>query len=143
MEFLEAYLQIQRERFGDRLQVRLEIDAAARKAVLPALVLQPLVENSVRHGAGKVDGVGTININAMAHDERLVITVEDNGPGLPTEMPAEGVGLGNIRARLQQLYPDDHAFDLADGPQCGTVATLSLPLRSQNETTDSITGTVS
>ena len=53
------------------------------------------------------------------------------------------VGLGNIRARLQQLYPDDHAFQLADGPQCGTVATLSLPLRSQDETTDSQTGTES
>jgi two-component system LytT family sensor kinase len=143
LEFLAAYLQIQRERFGDRLQVSLDIDAEARKAVLPALVLQPLVENSVRHGAGKVDGVGTININATARDGRLLIEIADNGPGLATELPAEGVGLGNIRARLQQLYPDDHAFHLADGPQCGTVATLSLPLRSQDETNDSNPGTES
>ncbi len=143
LDFLEAYLQIQRERFGDRLQVSLEIDDAARKAVLPALVLQPLVENSVRHGAGKVDGVGTITINASARDERLMITVADNGPGLPAEIPVEGVGLGNIRARLQQLYPDDHAFDLADGPQCGTVAPRSLPLRCQTETTASNPGTES
>jgi two-component system, LytTR family, sensor kinase len=143
LEFLEAYLQIQRERFGDRLQVNLEIDTDARTAVLPALVLQPLVENSVRHGAGKVDGVGIININAKVHPGRLIIEVSDNGPGLATELPAEGVGLGNIRARLQQLYPDDHAFNLADGPQCGTVATLSLPLRNQDETTASNTGTES
>jgi two-component system LytT family sensor kinase len=143
LEFLAAYLQIQRERFGDRLQVSLDIDPEARNAVLPALVLQPLVENSVRHGAGKVDGVGTININATARDGRLLIEIADNGPGLATELPAEGVGLGNIRARLQQLYPDDHAFQLADGPQCGTVATLSLPLRSQDETNDSNPGTES
>ncbi len=139
LEFLEAYLQIQRERFGDRLQVNLEIDAEARPAVLPALVLQPLVENSVRHGAGKVDGIGIININATAHTGRLLIKVSDNGPGLTTELPAEGVGLGNIRARLQQLYPDDHDFHLTNGPKCGTVATLSLPLRNQDETTDSNT----
>jgi len=143
LEFLEAYLAIQRERFGDRLKVGLEIDATARRAVLPALVLQPLVENSVRHGAGKVDGVGTINISATVRDGRLMIEVADNGPGLAAELPAEGVGLGNIRARLQQLYPDDHDFQLADGPRVGTVATLSLPLRSQDETTDSTSGTES
>jgi len=140
MEFLEAYLQIQRERFGDRLQVGLEIDALAHKAVLPALVLQPLVENSVRHGIGKVDGVGIININVTVREGRLMIEVADNGPGLTAEMPTEGVGLGNIRARLQQLYPDDYSFHLADGPHGGTVASLSLPLRSQDETADSNTG---
>ncbi len=141
LEFLEAYLQIQRERFGDRLQVSLEIDAEARRAVLPALVLQPLVENSIRHGAGKVDGVGIINISATAGAGRLMIEVADNGPGLSNELPTEGVGLGNIRARLQQLYPEDHSFNLANGPRCGTVATLSLPLRSQDETIGSIPGT--
>jgi two-component system, LytTR family, sensor kinase len=143
LEFLEAYLQIQRERFGDRLQVDLEIDAEARQAVLPALVLQPLVENSVRHGAGKVDGVGIITINATVRAGRLTVEVADNGPGLAAETPTEGVGLGNIRARLQQLYPDDYSFHLADGPHGGTVATLSLPLRSQDETADSNTGTES
>jgi two-component system, LytTR family, sensor kinase len=143
LEFLEAYLQIQRERFGDRLQISLGIDDAARTAILPALVLQPLVENSVRHGAGKVDGVGIININATVRDGRLKIEVSDNGPGLKTKMPTEGVGLGNIRARLQQLYPDDYTFQLADGSQGGTVATLFLPLRNADETTDPNTGTES
>jgi len=140
LEFLEAYLQIQRERFGDRLQVGLEIDDAARKALLPALVLQPLVENSVRHGTGKVDGVGIINIKATVRAGRLIIEVADNGPGLADEMPTEGVGLGNIRARLQQLYPDDFSFHLADGPLGGTVANLSLPLRRQDEAPDSNPG---
>lgn len=143
LEFLEAYLQIQRERFGNRLQVDLEIDAEARRAVLPALVLQPLVENSVRHGTEKVDGVGIIKINAAVRAGRLMIEVEDNGPGLTAERPTEGIGLGNIRARLQQLYPDDYSFHLADGPHGGTVANLSLPLRNQDETTDSNTGTES
>ncbi len=143
LEFLEAYLQIQRERFGDRLKVSLDIDTEAHNALLPALVLQPLVENSVRHGAGKVDGVGTINIKATVSGGRLLIEIADNGPGLATELPAEGVGLGNIRARLQQLYPDDHAFQLANGRQCGTVATLSLPLRNHAEATDSNPGTES
>jgi two-component system, LytTR family, sensor kinase len=143
LEFLEAYLQIQRERFGDRLRVDLDINTEARSAVLPVLVLQPLVENSILHGAGKVDGVGIINIKAMVRAGRLEIEVGDNGPGLTDEAPAEGVGLGNIRARLQQLYPHDHTFTLANGPRCGTVATLSLPLRNQAETTDANTGTVS
>ena len=140
LEFLAAYLQIQRERYGDRLKVSLNIEPKARLAVLPALVLQPLVENSVRHGAGKVDGVGIISISAAVLDGQLIIEVADNGPGLTTALPTEGVGLGNIRARLKQLYPDDHSFNLADGPQGGTVATLSLPLRIEDETIDSNIG---
>jgi LytS/YehU family sensor histidine kinase len=143
LEFLEAYLQIQRERFGDRLQVSLEIDAEARKAVLPVLVLQPLVENSIRHGAGKVDGVGTIKIHATVRAGQLMIEVADNGPGLAAETPIEGVGLGNIRARLQQLYSRDYSFHLADGPHGGTVATLSLPLGHHDEESDPNTGTES
>jgi len=98
------------------------------------------VENSIRHGAGKVAGVGIININATVNTGRLVIEVEDNGPGLNTKLPVEGIGLSNIRARLRQLYPDDHTCLLADAPQGGTVATLSLPLRNQNKTTDSNNG---
>jgi LytS/YehU family sensor histidine kinase len=123
------------------LRVDLEIDAEARKAVLPALVLQPLVENSVSHGTAKVDGVGIITINATVHAGRLTIEIADNGPGLAAEAPIEGVGLGNIRARLQQLYPDDHSFQLTGGPHGGTVATVSLPLRRQAETPDSSPGT--
>ena len=125
------------------MQVSLDIETEARLAFLPALLLQPLVENSIRHGVEKKEGVGTINIRAKVGAGRLMIEVMDNGPGLTTESPVEGVGLSNIRARLQQLYPDDFAFQLVDGMGCGTVANLSLPLRNQEVITDSIKGTES
>jgi len=129
LEFLDAYVQIQRVRFGDRLQVNFDVAPAARLAAVPNLVLQPLVENSIRHGIGTGEGRGTIAITAQVKGEQLVIEVRDDGSGIGQEPLAEGIGLGNIRARLRQLYPGAHNFTLEPGAPQGTVATLTLPLR--------------
>lgn len=130
LDFLQPYVEIEQIRLGDRLELRIEIEPAALDARVPHLVLQPLVENAVRHAiAPRVEG-GRIEITAVAHDHSLVLTVRDDGPGLADaeESPArEGVGLANVRARLEQLYGDDHRFELEDHPEGGLAITLSIP----------------
>jgi two-component system, LytTR family, sensor kinase len=104
LAFLNEYLDIQRVRFGDRLTVTMAIDPAASQARVPVLVLQPLVENAIKHGASDDDGTTMIIVRAERVDGRLHLTVEDRGPG-PVGS-AEGVGLRNTRARLRTLYGD-------------------------------------
>jgi LytS/YehU family sensor histidine kinase len=133
LEFLDAYLRIQRVRFGDRLQVAVEVAEDARDAIVPNLILQPLVENSIRHGIGSDPGQGTITIRAQRTKGQVLLQVLDNGPGLREEgTVAEGVGLSNIRARLEQLYPGAHRFTLERGAVGGTVATIVIPYRAAN-----------
>jgi two-component system, LytTR family, sensor kinase len=128
LEFLDAYLRIQRVRFGDRLQVEVEIAEDVKDAIVPNLILQPLVENSIRHGIGSDPGQGVITIRAERANGQLMLQVHDNGPGLRSEgAVAEGVGLTNIRARLEQLYPGAHRFTLERGATGGTVATIVIP----------------
>jgi two-component system, LytTR family, sensor kinase len=130
LEFLDAYLKIQRVRFGDRLKITMNIEEAALGAVVPNLVLQPLVENAIRHGIGAVSGGGEIAISASLAEEDLEISVRDNGIGLKNNLtPVEGVGLGNVRARLNQLYPDQHRFELKPAPDKGTIASITIPAR--------------
>ena len=129
LEFLDAYLRIQRVRFGDRLEVKMDIQEESLDAQVPNLVLQPLVENAIRHGIGMDPGSGEIAISAFIHGETLEIRIQDNGIGLQgNQSPVEGVGLSNIRARLAQLYPDRHSFNLAAAPSKGTVAVILMPL---------------
>lgn len=128
LDALDAYLRIQRERFRDRLHVALEIDDRALSAAVPNLVFQPLVENSIRHGIGSEIGAGTIVVRAAVTGDRLTLEVEDDGRGLPDgETPAEGVGLCNIRERLEQLHPDTHEFTLCRRPGGGTIARIIIP----------------
>lgn len=130
LEFLDAYLRIQRVRFGDRLQVSFEIAGDAEDALVPNLILQPLVENSIRHGIGADPGQGVIAIRAHRRDGEIMLQVADNGPGVRNEgTVTEGVGLGNIRARLAQLYPEAHRFTLESGDGGGTIATVVIPYR--------------
>ncbi len=130
LEFLDAYLRIQRVRFGERLQVRMEIEEGTLSAEVPNLILQPLVENSIRHGIAASPGEGLIIIRARRRGERLELQVQDNGTGLHGGGAyEEGVGLTNIRARLAQLYPDEHRFTLETLEGGGTLATVRIPYR--------------
>jgi len=134
LEYLDAYLRIQRERFQERLQVTMDLEPEALTAGVPHLVLQPLVENAIRHGIDSETGAVAITVTARRAGTDLTLQVQDSGPGLPANgISNEGVGLSNIRARLAQLYPDAHEFTLHDVPSGGLAATIRLPFRPQDE----------
>ncbi|HEY6546870.1 MAG TPA: ATP-binding protein, partial [Vicinamibacteria bacterium] len=130
--FLDRYLEIERTRFRDRLTVDLQIDPETLDAEVPNLLLQPLVENAIRHGIGRRQEAGRIEIVARRHYDRLDIRIRDDGPGLP-EGPETalrtGVGLANTAARLQQLYPAGHRFDLRNRAEGGLEVGLEIPFR--------------
>lgn len=135
LSFLRDYLEIQRVRFQGRLEVSEEIDPNAMDALVPNLLLQPLVENAVKHGSGQATGaVGRIVLYARrdAAPDRLVLAVRDNGPGLAegaeaTAACAGRVGLANTRERLHALYGADAALDLRAAPEGGLAVTVTLP----------------
>lgn len=133
LDFLQRYLEIQEVRFGDRLTTRLDVDPGVRDALVPNLILQPLVENAIRHGIGPRSVPGRIEIHARSQKEMLCLQVCDNGSGLPNnDLSAikEGVGLGNTRARLRQLYGAAQNLALSNPSGGGLVVTLMLPLRT-------------
>ena len=133
LEFVERYLEIQQTRFQDRLTVRYDADPEALDALVPTLVLQPLVENAVRHAIEPRAGPGHLDIRVRKHDARLSLQVADDGPGLGAAgLSGSGIGLANTRARLEQLYGKEHSFTLANGPSGGLVVTLEIPYRVGN-----------
>src|SRR5262245_53350236 len=120
LEFMSKYLEIEQERFGTRLRVRQQIDPGLLRACVPPLVLQPLVENSLKHGIGRDSGHGEITLRARRKRGRLRLEVEDNGIGVDPRH-RRGVGLSNTHARLQQLYPGESRFELRAGNDGGTL----------------------
>jgi signal transduction histidine kinase len=130
IERLELYVVLQRMRFGPRLTVTTSVPDAIRSARIPGMLLQPLVENALTHGIGPKDGPGTITISGLRRGDRLVLTVEDDGVGLADDAAErERIGVGNTRARLATLFPDDYRFDLMPGPSGGARATIDIPFR--------------
>jgi sensor histidine kinase YesM len=130
LEFLELYLGIQQMRFPDRLRVEIEVAPDTLDALVPNLILQPLVENAIRHGVSRRAGGGTVGVAASRADDRLRIKVYDDGPGLgrgSARRAAEGVGLSNTRARLEQLYGARQSFSLAEREGGGVEAALVIP----------------
>jgi two-component system LytT family sensor kinase len=129
LDLLQHYLEIQRVRFGGTLTCELDVPLAARSALVPILVLQPLVENAIRHGFGGRAG-GVIRVSARQVDERLEVTVTDNGCGPSAsarEAIREGVGLSNTRARLEHLFPGRNDVRLNAPVAGGFSVALSLP----------------
>ena len=94
---------------------------------VPNLILQPIVENAVRHGVAKQSVPGHIKISAHRERNRLIMQVEDNGPGLNSKSNGSGIGLSNTRARLEQFYGDDFSFHIANGAERGVRVTLKIP----------------
>ncbi len=129
LSFLSRYLDIERTRFEDRLTVTWTIDPATREAAVPSLVLQPLVENAIKHGVAARPGPVNIEILARRTGSRLALAVRDDGPGLPRRKSAgsTGVGVANTKARLRQLYGERHLFSLADRPGGGVEAIFVVP----------------
>jgi two-component sensor histidine kinase len=135
--FLERYLEIMQIRFQGQLEIEVQLGDDARDALVPNLILQPLVENAVKHGVDKVSDRGKIRIQARREVDRLVLTVADNGPGLSNIQKSEdgepGVGLDNIRQRLEQLYGSAQSLSLTKAPGGGTIAQITMPFRTRTE----------
>ena len=137
LEFLKCYLEIERIRFQDRLTTHLDIDPRTLDAHVPNLILQPIVENAIRHGIAPRSAPGRIEIQAKRNNGRVRIEVKDNGPGLAPNHSADkrqrdgGLGLANTRARLERLYGEAHRFELANAPEGGLVVTLEIPADKQ------------
>jgi sensor histidine kinase YesM len=143
IEFLQIYLEIEQVRFKDRLKIQLEIEPETLTASVPNLILQPLVENAIRHGIGKQRNAGFVAITAERQNGNLTIQVRDNGPGLPEDWLAGGasrlgIGIANTRARLRHLYGDAQTFDIRNGESGGVVAVLKIPFRTQENEAESI-----
>ena len=152
LALLDRYLAIQRARFGDRLEVSIEVEPGAGSLLVPSLILQPLVENAIRHGNAERAGRGAIAVRAHQEDGRLVLEVEDDGPGLAATAPISGVagvagvagsagvaesagaastglGLSATTERLQLLYGDAQTFTAGSGPTGGFLVRAALPAR--------------
>ncbi|HKC63490.1 MAG TPA: histidine kinase [Pyrinomonadaceae bacterium] len=128
LQFIEKYLAIEQVRFSDRLQVRWSINPEALDALVPEFILQPLVENAVRHGVSKRSEAGLIEIEGHEADGDLILSVRDNGPGYSAEAGA-GVGLANTRARLETFFGEAGRLEVLKSEGGGTIATLRFPLR--------------
>jgi LytS/YehU family sensor histidine kinase len=134
LAFLEAYLEIQRTRFRDRLKVRLVVADDIANALVPSLLMQPLVENAIRHAIEPREAGGTVEVRVERRGDDLEIEILDDGPGLPTDGVARsGMGISNTRARLAALYGDEHRFELANRPQGGVRARIRVPFHRDSE----------
>jgi two-component system LytT family sensor kinase len=130
LEYLRAYLDIEQVHFGSRLTVEYRIDAAALDALVPTLILQPLVENAIKHGLEPIVRPGTLIIEARADVDVLRIQVRDDGAGLADRWRRrEGVGLSNARSRLDRLYGDGAGLTIRENRDTGVTVDLFLPLK--------------
>ena len=129
LEFLDAYLDIQRTRFADRLRVDLEIPSETLEGLVPTLLLQPIVENAVKHGIEPHAAAGRISVRSWREGGRLMMEVLDDGPGF-NGVRDGGIGLANTRERLRALYGGDHLLTLGKGPAGGARVLIALPWRT-------------
>ena len=129
LELLDRYLDIERVRFGDRLTIEIDIAPEAEEILVPALILQPLVENAIRHGIGARPGDARIEIRGLLHDGAVHLTVSDSGEGFRRSgaEQREGIGLSNIRARLRELYGTRASLALENAADGGASVTLAFP----------------
>lgn len=130
LDILRRYIAIESVRFSDRLTVGWEIDDTAEAAYVPSFILQPLAENAIRHGIEKQSGPGVLAVRCWRDNGRLLLSFTDNGAGLPAtgdDAVRDGHGLGDMRARLDVLYPSNYSLHITGADTGGTVVRLSLP----------------
>jgi two-component system LytT family sensor kinase len=137
VEALKLYLDIEKVRFDDRLQLNFDIDPAASSALMPSLLLQPLVENSIKHAISLAINGGSISVSASVSGEKLLLSVADDGPGLELRyggLPkAGGVGLANCRERLKEIYGDKQVFSLGATEPHGLTVMIRIPLELESK----------
>jgi LytS/YehU family sensor histidine kinase len=134
LETSRLYLDIEKVRFAERLKLDIDISAEAQTALVPTLLLQPLIENCIKHGLSKNENGGTIRIFAEIIDGLLLLEVTDDGPGLPAETEStegiassSGVGISNIRNRLNEIYSSNHKLVFADAHPHGLTVRVEIP----------------
>ena len=127
---IDLYLEIEKVRFGDRLIIEKSIETAAQDALVPSLILQPMIENAIKYAITPSEEGGTLRISARVQQKTLILQISDSGPGLGNGnngQKSSGVGLKNTRERLQQLYGDGQAFTLAPNEPSGLRITINIP----------------
>jgi len=136
MDFVGRYLEIESVRFQDRLVVKMNIDPETLAARVPNLILQPIVENAIKHGISQQESVESLIISSKRHGDRLQIRVEDSGPGLQPSKgngngnKTGGIGLANTRARLAHLYEENYRFEIKNAVPHGVIVTLEIPFET-------------
>jgi len=136
LTLLQKYIDIQQMRFQERLSVEMDIASNTLSALVPNMILQPLVENAIRHGIGPRRAPGHVRISSRVVFDELWMEIADDGIGLARfdgSVPPEGVGLRNTRARLQQLYNHEHRLIMEDAPEGGCIIKIHIPFRSYSE----------
>lgn len=136
LAFLDRYLEIEQTRFADRLKVEKTISKDVQNALVPYLILQPIVENAIRHGIEPREDLGLLQISADRRDGRLLLRVRDNGDESSAKagrIAPEGIGLSNTRSRLRHLYGEDFRFELAAGTGGGVEARMEIPFHTTIE----------
>jgi len=132
IDLTRTYVSMEQMRFGDRLEVKFSVAPEVRMAMVPCFILQPLIENAVIHGLRGVRKTGVIAVTAARAGQDLVLTITDNGIGLPDEDLSKmkiGIGVGSTRERLSTMYPDRHTFTMRRPPEGGTEVRIVVPLR--------------
>ncbi|HEY1283095.1 MAG TPA: histidine kinase [Steroidobacteraceae bacterium] len=135
LTFTHRYLEIMQIRFQGRLAIESQIEPGALDALVPNLILQPLVENAIKHGVSKIDEAGRIEIHAQRVGERLVMSVRDNGPPVAANglRGGEGLGLRNTRERLSELYGPEQSLTLRPAGEEGVIAEVSIPYHKRSD----------
>ena len=129
LEFARAYLGIQQRRYGERLATRIDVSPEVEDRLVPVFLLQPIIENSIRHGLDLKDRPGTVEISAQQQGDRLTISVADSGEGCDKSNSGLGVGLDNLRRRLERTYGSDASLVIDRREGGGTVVTATVPAR--------------
>lgn len=133
LDLTRSYVALEQMRFSDRLRVTFEVADSVQQAMVPCFLMQPLIENAIIHGLRGAGKTGLILVRAAEEDGRLLLTVTDNGAGLPTSDAGAlkvGVGLGSTCERLARMYPDRHSFSIRKPPEGGTEVRITLPLQA-------------
>jgi sensor histidine kinase YesM len=129
LEFFDDYVAIQQVRFADRLSVEKRIAPETLDSLVPTMILQPIIENAIKHGLNAQRGVGRVRLRAARENGSLVIEVRDSGPGFRQSVTRDGIGLANTRARLEQLYGSEYRFEYGSVPEGGASVRITVPFR--------------
>ena len=130
LEIVENYLAIEQVRFADRLHVDIKVDPGALHSLVPCFLLQPIVENAIRHGIANCEGDGAVEASARREGNRLRISVRDSGPGKIAAPPRNGIGLRNTRERLSYFYPQEHSLQAGAAKAGGFEVAIDIPYES-------------